>query len=67
MSYTFNPDNGPPRLLRFVSPDAMPSADTLTLYDAKNNLVIINKEIYDTLDVLGKRMAERATTSLVMA
>lgn len=67
MSFTYNPDDGPPRLLRFVSPEDMPSLDTLTLYDPKHNLVIINREIYETLDPLHQRMAERATTSLVMA
>lgn len=67
MSFTFNPDNEPPRLLRFVSPGAMPSADTLTLYDPRHNLVIINKEIFATLDPLQQRMAERATTTLVMS
>ena len=67
MSFTYNPDNGPPRLLRFVSSVEMPSPDTLTLFDPKYNLVIINREIFETLDPLHRRMAERATTSLVMA
>lgn len=67
MSFTYNPNDGPPRLLRFVPSSAMPSADTLTLYDAKYNLVIINREIFNTLTPLQRRMAERATTTLVMS
>ena len=62
----FHPEGGMPRLLRFVPSSQMPSDDTLTTYDAKSNLVIINKELFDTLDWFGKHQAIRATTALVI-
>ena len=62
----FNPEGGMPRLIRFVSSSQMPSDDTLTTYDAKYNLVVINKDLYDTLDFVGQNRAQRATTTLVV-
>lgn len=62
----FHPEGGMPRLIRFVPSTDMPSADTLTTYDAKFNLVVINKELYETLDFVGKYQAIRATTTLVL-
>lgn len=62
----FHPEGGMPRLLRFVPSSQMPSDDTLTTYDAKHNLVVINKELFDTLDWFGKHQAIRATTALVI-
>lgn len=63
----FHPEGGYPRLLRFVPASAMPTPDTLTTYDDEFNLVVINKELYDTLDFSGRYQAERATTTLVLA
>lgn len=62
----FHPEGGMPRLLRFVPSSQMPSDDTLTTYDAHYNLVVINKELFDTLDWFGKHQAIRATTALVI-
>lgn len=62
----FHPEGGMPRLIRFVPSAEMPNADTLTTYDPKFNLVIINKELYETLDFAGRYQAIRATTTLVL-
>lgn len=62
----FHPEGGMPRLIRFVASSQMPSTDTLTTYDAKYNLVVINKELYDSLDFVGQYQAIRATTTLVV-
>lgn len=62
----FHPEGGMPRLIRFVPSAQMPSADTLTTYDAKFNLIVINKELYDSLDFVGQYQAIRATTTLVV-
>ena len=62
----FHPAGGFPRLLRYVAASEMPSPDTLTIYDAKFNLVIINKELFETLDWYGKHRAQRATTTLLL-
>lgn len=66
MSFALNPDNWLPRLIRFVPSSEMPSDDTLTLYNPKFNLVIINKDLFDTLDPIQRRTAERATSTLVL-
>lgn len=62
----FAPEGGPHRLLRFVPPGEMPSSDTLALYDQRNNLVIINKEAFDTLTAEQQYMTITTTTTLVM-
>jgi hypothetical protein len=67
MSLAFNPEDGrPPRLLRFVDPSGVPSSDTLAIYDKPNNLVIINKQLYDQLTPVQKHTTQRTQTSLVM-
>lgn len=62
----FHPEGGMPRLIRFKPSTEMPSADTLTTYDPKFNLVVINKELYDSLDYVGQYQAIRATTTLIV-
>ena len=44
------PDNGPPRLIRFVTSEVLPS-NVVSYLDGSKNLLRINKDIYDTLDV----------------
>lgn len=67
MSSVFHPEGGYPRLIRFVPSSDMPSDDTLTLYEKEFNLVIINKDLFDALDPIRKRIAERATSTLVLS
>lgn len=62
----FQPEGGMPRLIRFTPSSQMPSDDTLTTYDPQFNLVVINKELFETLDWFGKHQALRATTALVL-
>ena len=62
----FHPEGGYPRLIRFKPSSEMPSDDTLTLFDERYNLVVINRELYDTLDAAGRYQAIRATTTLVV-
>lgn len=62
----FHPEGGMPRLIRYVPASKMPTPNTLTTYDPKFNLVIINQELYDELDFVGKYQAIRATTTLVV-
>ena len=62
----FHPEGGMPRLIRYVPASQMPTPNTLTTYDAKFNLVIINHELYDELVFDGKSQAIRATTTLVV-
>lgn len=62
----FHPDGGFPRLLRYVPASEMPTPDTLTTYDDKFNIVVINQELFNTLDWYGKHRAQRATTTLLL-
>lgn len=62
----FHPEGGYPRLIRFKPSGEMPSPDTLTTYDDKFNLVVINQELFDSLDKTAQYLAIRATTTLVV-
>lgn len=44
------PDHGPPRLIRMVMPDAMPSTDCVCALDRKNNLLLVNIHLFEQLD-----------------
>lgn len=48
--FVYNPDSGPPRLLRFVDSSMMPSANTVAMLIAKDNLVLINHHLFEQLD-----------------
>lgn len=43
------PHNGPNRLFRYVDPSKMPSYNVVSLLDKKNNLLLINREIFPLL------------------
>ena len=45
MSFVMCPENGYPRLWRYVGPGVLPEG-VLSTYDEKQNLVVINKELY---------------------
>jgi len=49
MPFALCPDNGPPRLWRFVADDNMTAARLVALLDAKQNLLIINKPLFEQL------------------
>jgi hypothetical protein len=50
MDFAMVPDWGPPRLLRFVPPERMPSDLTLAVLDRITNVLLINNHLYDQLD-----------------
>jgi hypothetical protein len=54
----------PPRLLRFVQPDEMPSPHHVAHYVEADNLVVINQDLFQRLDDTQKRAVERTTTDL---
>ena len=49
MDFTLCPDDGPPRLIRFVSADELPTTTTLYLLDSGNNLLRVNRELFEQL------------------
>lgn len=43
------PQNGPPRLFRYVDPSVLPSYNTVSILIKEKNLLLINKELFPTL------------------
>lgn len=57
--FAFVPDDAPPRLVRFVGPGAMPGKGIVSMYDASNNLLIVDRAIYDALSLEQQRAVLR--------
>lgn len=49
MDFAFCPDNGPPRLVRYVDQSVMPSDTTIAVYDARNNLLLVAHHLFEQL------------------
>lgn len=54
------PDDGPPRLIRFVTSEVLPS-NVVSYLDESKNLLRINKDIYDTLDKMVQQRIEKTS------
>jgi hypothetical protein len=48
--FAFVPDTGPPRLIRYVESSAMPSDDIVSMLIAKDNLLLVNRHLFEQLD-----------------
>ncbi|WP_454627710.1 hypothetical protein [Bradyrhizobium cenepequi] len=59
MSFAFNPDDGPARLIRFVEPGTLPAANFLAVYVESQNLVIIDREHFERLSDYDRRQVLR--------
>ncbi len=59
MAFPFNPDNGLPRLIRYVEPGTLPAANLLALYDKSQNLLIIDREHFERLDWIDRHCTLR--------
>ena len=53
------------RLLRFVPASELPP-DQLTIFDAANNLLLINKDLFDELDPIQQREVIHTTKNLAL-
>jgi hypothetical protein len=68
MTFAFNPDGRPPRLMRYVEPGTLPGRDLLCVYDYANNLLIINQELFAQLSSVDQSQVLRTQrTSITMA
>ena len=45
------PENGYPRVIRFVGAEQMPDDNTVSVLDRAKNLLIVNRELYLTFGV----------------
>lgn len=64
MAFTLCPDDGPPRLWRFVEPGGLPPGVLASLDDGQN-LLIIDKELFDRMCWLDQHRllrTQRSTT-----
>lgn len=59
MVFAFNPDDGPPRLFRYVEPGTLPSRDLLSIYDKTQNLLIIDRAHFAKLSDVEKHFVLR--------
>jgi hypothetical protein len=62
LAFAFNPDDGrPARLIRYVAPGTLPSADLVALYDHDANLLILDKNNFEKLTDMQKHLVLRNT------
>jgi hypothetical protein len=59
MTFALCPDNGPPRLWRFVEDDVMTAAHMVSMLDAQHNILLINRSLFDKLSELNQHMVLR--------
>lgn len=59
MGFALCPDEGPPRLWRFVDDEIMTAANMVSLLSKKDNILIINKPLFDQLGELNRHMVLR--------
>lgn len=54
MGFAICPDDGPPRLWRYVDDPDMTAAGMVTSLDQKQNILVINRPLFDSLGELEK-------------
>lgn len=64
MAFALCPDGGPPRLWRFVEDDTMTMNRVVSLLDAKQNLLIINRPLFDQLVPINQHQVLRTQAKI---
>lgn len=67
MGFALCPDNGPPRLWRFVDNPAMTNDKVVAMLVPEKNLLIVNRELFDRLSDIDKHMTLRTHARLTYA
>lgn len=49
--FAFVPNTGPPRLIRYVDSSVMPSNSVVSMLIAKDNLLLVNIDLYEQLGI----------------
>lgn len=49
--FAFVPNTGPPRLIRYVDSSVMPSNGVVSMLIAKDNLLLVNIDLYEQLGI----------------
>ena len=64
MGFALCPDEGPPRLWRFVDDDTMTADRVVSILDTGRNILVVNKPLYDQMGELDKHMLLRTHAHL---
>lgn len=56
MTFALCPDNGPPRLWRFVEDDALTEAGIVSMLYEASNLLVVNRPLFDRLSEMNRHM-----------
>jgi hypothetical protein len=59
MPFAFNPDDGPPRLIRYVERGTLPGVGLRALYDSTMNLLIVDRVWFEGLGWADKHQVLR--------
>ena len=67
MDFAFCPEKGYPRVMRYVSSEAMPTPTTITTLDREQNVLVINKPIFDRLLEMDRHRVLRTQKPILTA
>lgn len=67
MGFALCPDDGPPRLWRYIDDDIMTTANMVSMLDKKRNILFINKPVFEKLTDIDKHMALRTQVQFLYA
>lgn len=67
MGFALCPDNGPPRLWRFVDDDILTAGRIAAMLDAEQNLLIVNRPVFDTMTEQDQHITLRTHARFVYA
>jgi len=65
MVFAFCPDNKPPRLMRYVDPSDLPHDDVVSTLDKDQNILRINRVLFEKLDRMQKHRVLRTHVRLL--
>jgi hypothetical protein len=64
--FALTPDHGPPRILRFVEPDALPADNVLCMLDKETNVLTINMGLYERLSKTEQHQVQRTHAAMLV-
>ena len=65
MSSALCPEGGPSRLIRFVEPGTLPDDTLVSLFDPRQNLLLIDRELFESLPYLEKHIVLHTTRKFI--
>lgn len=65
MAFAFAPDDGLPRLIRYVEHGTLPADDLICIYDKSKNLLIVDRKNFDALSKIEQHIVLRTQRSYI--